>query len=136
MGIEAMEAWLILEVSKVIHLWPASETADLIPNTGTAQELAEDWVAANITFPRHKPPASVSIDDRCITFTGQWPDLETLKNFRPWNKDRRKGERRSSAMANDRRLSLNWSADARGGANIENLRTSYTSRRQTDRRRS
>ena len=39
-----------------------------------------------IDFPNYKPPAKVSIDDRVITFTGEWPDLQTLKEFRPWNK--------------------------------------------------
>lgn len=37
-------------------------------------------------FPVEKPPALVYIDDRAITFTGKWPDIEFLKNFKPWNK--------------------------------------------------
>lgn len=39
-----------------------------------------------LKFPEEKPPATVSIDDRAITFTGVFPDLETLQNFKPWNK--------------------------------------------------
>lgn len=39
-----------------------------------------------ITFPKTKPPATISIDDRAITFTGEWPDVETLKTFQPWYK--------------------------------------------------
>jgi len=39
-----------------------------------------------IGFPTEKPPAMVSIDDRAITFTGQWPAVETLRAFKPWNK--------------------------------------------------
>jgi hypothetical protein len=42
-----------------------------------------------ITFPVEKPSAFVSLDDRAITFTGQWPDLDSLRNFRPWYKANR-----------------------------------------------
>lgn len=37
-------------------------------------------------FPTERPPATITIDDRAITFTGEWPDMETLINFKPWNK--------------------------------------------------
>ena len=43
-------------------------------------------IAARLEFPYNKPPALVSLDDRALTFTGTWPDLPTLKSFRPWNK--------------------------------------------------
>lgn len=39
-----------------------------------------------IIWPDEKPPAMITIDDRALTFTGVWPDLEELKQFRPWNK--------------------------------------------------
>ena len=39
-----------------------------------------------ISFPKEKPPAHISIDDRAITFDGAWPDVEFLKNFKPWHK--------------------------------------------------
>ena len=39
-----------------------------------------------INFPTEKPPAQVTIDDRAYLFEGIWPDLEHLKNFKPWNK--------------------------------------------------
>lgn len=39
-----------------------------------------------LDFPMEKPPAFLTIDDRAITFNGQWPDIETLKNFKPWNR--------------------------------------------------
>lgn len=41
-----------------------------------------DW----LIFPTAKPSALVTIDDRAITFTGEWPDIEFLRTFRPWNK--------------------------------------------------
>ncbi len=37
-------------------------------------------------FPESKPPAFVTLDDRVLTFDGNWPDIDTLKNFKPWNK--------------------------------------------------
>jgi hypothetical protein len=40
----------------------------------------------SVEFPQHKPSAFVTLDDRALTFTGVWPDIETLKAFKPWNK--------------------------------------------------
>lgn len=40
----------------------------------------------NVTFPDYKPSALVTIDDRAICFTGEWPSFDSIKNFKPWNK--------------------------------------------------
>lgn len=40
----------------------------------------------DIRFVREKPPAMVTLDDRALTFTGQWPAIATLREFKPWNK--------------------------------------------------
>lgn len=32
-----------------------------------------------------KPPAFLTIDDRAVTFTGEWPTADTLLDFKPWN---------------------------------------------------
>lgn len=41
----------------------------------------------DFSFAARKPPANVTIDDRALTFTGNWNDfpLEKLLNFKPWN---------------------------------------------------
>lgn len=39
-----------------------------------------------LTFPRDKPAAFLSIDDRCVLFEGEWFDPEQLRKFEPWNK--------------------------------------------------
>lgn len=47
------------------------------------EELA--WLGA-LEWPNEKPPALVTLDDRALTFTGQWPSLDDLAAFKPWNK--------------------------------------------------
>jgi hypothetical protein len=33
-----------------------------------------------------KPPALVTLDDRAMTFTGVFPSIDVLRNFKPWNR--------------------------------------------------
>jgi len=39
-----------------------------------------------IDFPLMKPQLFLQIDDRALTFTGTFPSVEEMKNFRPWHK--------------------------------------------------
>lgn len=48
--------------------------------------LKYDFLYEEIQWPWFKPSAFITIDDRAITFTGEWPDISTLKGFKPWNK--------------------------------------------------
>lgn len=41
---------------------------------------------AEIEWPREKPSAMVSIDDRALTVDGTWPTVSALLRFKPWNK--------------------------------------------------
>lgn len=67
-GIKAMKAYLYDHAGNMWYDSPAGKGME------------------NVTFPMHKPAAMVSIDDRALTFTGVWPRLEELRNFKPWNK--------------------------------------------------
>lgn len=40
----------------------------------------------DVRFVLEKPPAMVTLDDRALTFDGAWPEIATLREFRPWNK--------------------------------------------------
>jgi ATP-dependent Clp protease protease subunit len=64
-GIDAMKAWL----TKVLS--DAEKPADLIDR---------------ILWPTSKPAATVTLDDRAITFTGTFPTVDELLAFKPWNK--------------------------------------------------
>lgn len=50
-----------------------------------AESCADD-VLSMIRFPRHKPPATVVLDDRAINFDGNWPEVGQLESFTPWNR--------------------------------------------------
>ena len=44
-------------------------------------------VVKRIQWPRTKPPAHVTIDDRAYQFMGRWEyDLDGLAAFKPWNR--------------------------------------------------
>lgn len=65
-------------------------------------DAMKDYIALNseigfrdpivgLEWPLEKPPAMVAIDDRAITFTGEWPSIGNLLAFQPWNKKERAG---------------------------------------------
>jgi hypothetical protein len=54
------------------------------------QQWCAQWLwrghVVQLHFPEHKPPATVTLDDRAITFTGTWPTVPTLLAFEPWTR--------------------------------------------------
>lgn len=67
-GIVAMQLWLNRQAMRELN----PEQAGL--------------VADGVEWPIEKPPAFLTLDDRAFTFNGVWPDLETLRQFKPWNR--------------------------------------------------
>lgn len=68
-GLKAMQQWIMEHAKrdKDAHLWPSAWWHDI------------EW-------PTEKPPAFVTLDDRALTFTGEWPTFDELRAFKPWNK--------------------------------------------------
>ena len=42
-------------------------------------------VLLQLEFPVSKPSAFVTLDDRAVTFKGEWPEVTTLRGFVTWN---------------------------------------------------
>lgn len=70
------------EFLKVPPDWTPFTHGDM---SDVCNELAR-VVVKRIKWPWFKPAAWVTIDDRAIQFDGQWPDLEEIAEFKPWNK--------------------------------------------------
>lgn len=66
-GLYAMKEWM----------WHCAEEAD----SGSGHAWVDD-----IEWPMEKPPAFLTIDDRAMLFTGNWPAVSSLLAFKPWNK--------------------------------------------------
>ena len=63
-GLAAMQRWL-------------TDRARGTPDWQSWLPLIEWWPT--------KPPAQVALDDRAVTFRGEWPAVDDLVAFRPWN---------------------------------------------------
>lgn len=69
-GIDAMQTWL--RIAAEAPTWGEGDFS---------------WLD-EIEWPTEKPPALVTIDDRALTFSGNWSDyrFDELAAFKPWNK--------------------------------------------------
>lgn len=67
-GKKAMQAWF----NQQYRLWLG--------------ERAKGKEKPPVSFATQKPGAFVTLDDRAITFTGEWPRVEDLRKFKPWHK--------------------------------------------------
>lgn len=77
-GIQAMKDWFDLNLQQ----WRNSEE-------GVEHPVIE------LQFPASKPMAKVTIDDRAVTFTGTFPEVEWLKAFQPWTRSAETNRERS-----------------------------------------
>ena len=75
-GIDAMKQWLYNNLQ--IYF-------DNNYRTKVEIDALSKSILSSINWPTEKPPALVTIDDRAIQFTGTWPSVDELTNFKPWN---------------------------------------------------
>lgn len=86
-GKRAMKRWLrqhlehyvLKENPEFIEPCPFNEDISM------AERVVDDMMM-RIKFPTKKPPAFLTIDDRCVCFNGKFPKPEKLLNFKPWHK--------------------------------------------------
>jgi len=67
-----------------------------IMDLGYSEILANTIVNHEIKWPQAKPAAFVTIDDRVVCFTGKFPSIENLLDFKPWNWEERQVAKNSS----------------------------------------
>lgn len=83
-----MKRWLFAAL--VEWAWTAPRFENILDNAATVAEVEEvfslwAWeTVRRIAFPRGKPPAHLTIDDRAITFRGIWPHPDSIRDFKPW----------------------------------------------------
>ena len=85
----AMKSWLREHLWQ--FMWPKANEAVSGWTHGDVDEWAgrlADEVLSHVSFPRHKPPALVYLDDRALRFDGpgSWPTPDQIHAARPWNK--------------------------------------------------
>ncbi|MGU3656789.1 hypothetical protein [Methylobacterium fujisawaense] len=77
---------------------------------GSDRREAVDALMDDLSWPTEKPPALVTIDDRAIQFTGQWPSYRELLDFQPWNKRPAKAQSVLDAEAAEAQIAA-WVAE-------------------------
>ena len=75
----ALERWM-WEVS------PAAADDSDEAQAAETKRILHAFVHETLEWPTFKPAALVTLDDRVLRFTGSWPTMDELLNFKPWNK--------------------------------------------------
>jgi hypothetical protein len=89
-GIDDMQQWLVKHAWA--EGWQMTDIAggdELVDGQPSPMRLlhARDANVLLFFFAHEKPPAYLTIDDRCVRFNGSWDALDphTLREFKPWN---------------------------------------------------
>lgn len=90
----AMKQWLYRHYQDLAPSWEC--TPIWLRHIIAADAFADPWkdevrwaikkLLQRIGFPKYKPPAMITLDDRAFLFEGHWPKFEELKAFEPWYK--------------------------------------------------
>jgi len=83
-GIAAMQTWFDFWLDDYVDHARVAGVVDVNPIRESCNRMRRQ-----VTFPMEKPAAMITIDDRALTFQGDWSvfTMERLKAFKPWNKD-------------------------------------------------
>lgn len=68
---------------------------------GMAVDDACDLINDTVKWPTEKPSAFLTLDDRALTFRGEWPTMETLQNFKTWVEVNNDGQREANRTNRD-----------------------------------
>lgn len=106
-GVAAMQQWLIKSFASAMNC----DMSDEAMRIHVARFCME-----TIKWPKEKPPASVTIDDRALTFTGNWHNfpMRTLLEFQPWNKRKPKPDSNMIAWARAELSRVNFGEEDTG----------------------
>jgi len=92
----AMKRWLVRQYVDIGREYPEDPIPEWWADQVYKTWSMEPWdhearragraIIRKIAWPTSKPPALVTLDDRAVTFTGTWPEIDALKAFKPWNR--------------------------------------------------
>ena len=91
-GRGAMKKWLVHHMTGHLLQVPAFRSyrdkfdGDIDYPMCAMEEKAARQIINKIGFPLFKPPATVTLDDRALTFTGTFPQIHEIREFTPWNR--------------------------------------------------